>query len=306
MKANVKSSVAREAYDTLFTTLIGAEMSEISLHFFLKFLKTTGGFDSVMDTIGGAQEDRIQGGVQQIVELLVDKYLEKSCIFLNEPIICLKQLSDQVIAISATGKKFCGKFCICAVPLPLQSRIFFDPPLPSPRQQLAMRTSMGSIIKLIVVYRKPFWREFGYSGEIVSVDGPVRLFFDDTQEGGKMPSLVGFFCAKEAREYHGKPEDRKRAVIQQLVQIFGSDAADYVNYIDKDWAEEQWSGGCFYGIMSLGVLSAFGSVLRQPFQRIHFAGTETAVKWAGYFEGAIESGLRAATEIEQRMKQCKL
>lgn len=91
-----------------------------------------------------------------------------------------------------------------------------------------------------------------------------------------------------------------------MVQIFGSDAADYVNYIDKDWAEEQWSGGCFYGIMSLGVLSAFGSVLRQPFQRIHFAGTETAVKWAGYFEGAIESGLRAATEIEQRMKQCKL
>jgi hypothetical protein len=67
----------------------------------------------VMDTIGGAQEDRIQGGVQQIVELLVDKYLEKSCIFLNEPIICFKQ----VIAISTTGKKFCGKFLYlcCAI-----------------------------------------------------------------------------------------------------------------------------------------------------------------------------------------------
>jgi monoamine oxidase len=123
---------------------------------------------------------------------------------------------------------------------------------------------------------------------------------------GKMPSLVGFFSAKETREYHGKPEDRKRAVIQQLFQIFGSDDADYVDYIDKDWAEEQWSDGCFYGIMSLGVLSVFGSVLRQPFQRIHFAGNRNCSKMAVYFESAIESGLRAATEIEQRMKQCKL
>lgn len=48
-----------------------------------------------------------------------------------------------------------------------------------------------------------------------------------------MPSLFGqiffffFFCGgREAREYHGKPEEHKRVVIQQLIQILGSSAAD--------------------------------------------------------------------------------
>lgn len=37
--------------------------------------------------------------------------------------------------------------------------------------------------------------------------------------------------------------------------------------------------------------------LRVPFGRIHFAGTITATLWAGYMEGAVESGERAALEV---------
>ena len=40
--------------------------------------------------------------------------------------------------------------------------------------------------------------------------------------------------------------------------------------------------------------------MRQPIDRIHFAGTETANKWRGYMEGAVESGIRAANEINDR------
>ena len=39
------------------------------------------------------------------------------------------------------------------------------------------------------------------------------------------------------------------------------------------------------------------SVLRQPFGRLHFAGTETATHWAGYMDGAIQAGERAAGEV---------
>ena len=37
--------------------------------------------------------------------------------------------------------------------------------------------------------------------------------------------------------------------------------------------------------------------LRVPFGRVHFAGTITAALWAGYMEGAVESGERAALEV---------
>ncbi|KAK2082896.1 hypothetical protein P7K49_038132, partial [Saguinus oedipus] len=42
-------------------------------------------------------------------------------------------------------------------------------------------------------------------------------------------------------------------------------------------------------------------VLRQPVDRIYFAGTETATHWSGYMEGAVEAGERAAREILHAM-----
>ena len=44
-------------------------------------------------------------------------------------------------------------------------------------------------------------------------------------------------------------------------------------------------------------MTACGAALRVPCGRIHWAGTETAVRWNGYIEGAVRSGERAAEEV---------
>lgn len=41
-------------------------------------------------------------------------------------------------------------------------------------------------------------------------------------------------------------------------------------------------------------------VLREPFGRLYFAGTETATKWSGYMDGAVRAGERAAREVNQQ------
>jgi monoamine oxidase len=50
--------------------------------------------------------------------------------------------------------------------------------------------------------------------------------------------------------------------------------------------------------MPPGVLTEYGAALREPVGRVHWAGTETAVRWMGYMDGALESGERVANEIE--------
>lgn len=40
-------------------------------------------------------------------------------------------------------------------------------------------------------------------------------------------------------------------------------------------------------------------VIRDPVDRIYFAGTETATHWSGYMEGAVEAGERAAREVRE-------
>jgi monoamine oxidase len=46
-----------------------------------------------------------------------------------------------------------------------------------------------------------------------------------------------------------------------------------------------------------GTLTRYGRLLREPFGRVHWAGTETATVSHGAIDGAVRSGERAAAEI---------
>ena len=61
--------------------------------------------------------------------------------------------------------------------------------------------------------------------------------------------------------------------------------------------DEEWSRGCYVGIMAPGTWSTLGQALRDPVGPIHWAGTETATAWNGYMDGAIRSGEDAASAV---------
>ena len=84
-------------------------------------------------------------------------------------------------------------------------------------------------------------------------------------------------------------------MLATLVEQFGAPAATPLDYREVDWSIDPWSTGCVAGLPP-HVLSQ-GAALGTPHGRVHFAGTETAVRWPGYMEGAIEAGERAAAEI---------
>ena len=152
---------------------------------------------------------------------------------------------------------------------------------------------MGAIVKIVLAYERPFWRERGMSGEVVSTRGPLSVLFDNTSHDGKQPALVGFIQATPARRWRGD----LAPVIAQLVRWFGDDAAHPTAVVATDWSAEPWSRGCPVAVMAPGALTTAGTTLRQPLGRVCFAGTETAVEWTGYLEGALESGERAAREV---------
>ncbi|MEQ2209071.1 hypothetical protein XENOCAPTIV_023717, partial [Xenoophorus captivus] len=72
-----------------------------------------------------------------------------------------------------------------------------------------------------------------------------------------------------------------------------------VHYEEKNWCEEEYSGGCYTAYFPPGTLTQFGRVLREPVGRLYFAGTETASEWSGYMEGAVQAGERAAREVRE-------
>jgi monoamine oxidase len=110
--------------------------------------------------------------------------------------------------------------------------------------------------------------------------------------------LFGFVGGDQARAYAQlSPADRRSRVLKEFAAMFGPQALSARDYFDTAWTEEEWSRGGPVGIAGPGLLTACGPALREPVGPIHWAGTETADYWNGYMDGAVRSGLRAATEV---------
>ena len=86
-------------------------------------------------------------------------------------------------------------------------------------------------------------------------------------------------------------------MLASFAELFGHEAREPTHYVDQDWTRDRYSGGCYVGLMPPGLLTTAGRVLREPWGRIHWAGTETATEHVGYLDGAIEAGERAADEV---------
>jgi monoamine oxidase len=110
--------------------------------------------------------------------------------------------------------------------------------------------------------------------------------------------LVGFLEADDARQASRLGADARRsAVLDCLGSYFGERARNPVAYYEKSWMEEEFTRGCYVGIMAPGTWYSYGPALREPIGPIHWAGTETAVVWNGYMDGAIRSGEDAAAAL---------
>lgn len=210
------------------------------------------------------------------------------------------QDSDCARVQTSTGETLQCRAVIVSCPPHLAAKMEYKPPLPSQREHLTQRMPVGHLIKFIITYSSAFWKDKGFSGEIVagsSTGCPFCVVFDATSPNGN-PALVGFISAQSATYWTNKEAaERREAVVSSLVLYLGPEAESFIHYEDKDWAQEEYSGGCPVNVMAPGLLTYYHSSLKMPHGRIHWAGTETATRWCGYMSGAVQSGHRAAQEV---------
>ncbi len=281
--------------------IFGAEPRELSLLFVLFYVassgnaKNPGTFERNFNTRGGAQQDRFIGGSQRIA-LLAAQHLGKRVV-LSSPVRTIEQHKGTV-TVHSDRLIVRAKHAIVAMPPVLAGRIHYASGLPSGRHQLTDRFPQGTLTKVAAVYDRPFWRDQGLTGQVLSTAGPVSATFDDSPPSGKPGIVFGFVGGDEARKYNASsPASRKAAVLNQFAGFFGPQALKPRAFFNTIWTEEQWTRGCPVGIPTVGTLSALGPHLKAPVGHIHWAGTETSDYWNGYMDGAVRSGERAASEV---------
>jgi monoamine oxidase len=290
LRRTAKTKTAREALTTAIRAVFSVEPADVSLLHVLFYAASAGGWDDLLDTEGGAQQDRLAGGTQQLSVRMAEELADR--VELDSPVRSIRSDADGVVVGEVRARRV-----IVAIPPALAGRIEYDPPLPSMRDQLTQRMPMGTVIKCMAVYEEPFWREDGLSGQAISLPGPAQVVFDNTPPNGSA-GLIAFLEGKDARELASVSEtERREVVLRGFQRLFGRQAAHPVQYVDKDWSAEPYSRGCYAGVLGPGAWTGYGRLLREPIGRLHWAGTETATRWMGYMDGAIQSGKRAAAEV---------
>jgi monoamine oxidase len=295
LRRNVATSGARELFRILVEAVWAADAADVSLLHLLFYTHSAGGFDDLIGTEGGAQQDRFVGG-SQLLALKLGEELGGDVV-LETPVTRIEH-SASAVRVVADGREVSTGAVIVAVPPALCGRIAYAPPLPAIRDQLTQRMPQGTVIKCMAIYERPFWWDAGLSGQATSTEGPVKVMFDNSPPNGSPGVLLGFLEGRRARELgEWQPEARRNAVVDCFRRIFGPDAAKPLDYVERVWAQEEWTRGCYGCYMPPGGWVSYGRALRAPIGRVHWAGAETATVWNGYMDGAVQSGERVAAEV---------
>ena len=248
--------------------IFGAEPSELSLLFVLFYIAASGNesnqgtFERNFNTRGGAQESRFVGGSQLICERIAHKLGKR--LVLRSPVKRIVQDEHGVVVHSKRARVH-AKRVIVAIPPVLTGRIRYAPRMPEDRSALVERLPQGTLTKVTAIYDRPFWREQGLNGQVISDRDPLNVTFDDSPPGGSPGVVFGFVGGDAARRFAAMSDaDRRGAALANLVEYFGPDAASPSGYHEMSWRAERWTRGCPVAIAGPGVLTHYGNALRTP------------------------------------------
>jgi monoamine oxidase len=294
IERRTRTKKARQMLEVAANTVWGTGTSELSLLWALFYTRSAGDFDMLIDTEGGAQQDRFAGGSQELSLRLADELGD--AVVLNAPVRAISQDGGQVRAYSDAADVHAQR-AIVAVPPPLAARIGYEPALGGQRDQITQRMASGALTKCAAVYATPFWREDGLTGQAVSDVPPISTTFDNSPPDGSRGVMLGFIGGADAVAHTRRGEaERRAAVLECFVRLYGDRASQPAIFLEQQWSEEPWARGGPVCSPGPGALTGYGEALRRPAGRLHWAGSETSEVWCGYMDGAVRAGERAAEE----------
>jgi hypothetical protein len=199
---------------------------------------------------------------------------------LSEPVAAVAQQDRRVCVTTRAGETLAARAAIVAVALNTLRAIDFDPGLPADKRAGIALGQASRGIKLMIraegdhvtqnVVRQG--HEFGYLAS-------------EQQLGADAQLLIGF----------GPDAERLRAddlgAVQRSLETImpGYRAVDATSH---DWLADEFSRGT-WAIHRPGWYEHHHAAMLRPEGRVLLAGSDLANGWAGFIDGAIESGVRA-------------
>jgi monoamine oxidase len=194
------------------------------------------------------------------------------------------------VTVRTDGGQVEADAVVVAVPFTVLDRIVFEPGLPEWKRSALGRLGCGQAAKLHVRLARPI-EPFA----VTSVRD--RFWFWAAADGsGTAPRVVSCFTgsvpalADLAVDVGPQRWLRRLAAVAPELPPAGDDDA-----LLCTWQDDEWAGLAYSAIQAGRPLDT--DALARPVGPVHFAGEHTAGDQAGLMEGALASGVRAASEV---------
>ena len=244
---------------------------------------------------------RLAGGMQRLVEALSARIPSSKVHVGSRARTVANQNSHVAVDVEREGgiQRLAVRQVVIAVPPRLiHEYLTFAPALSGEieRQHRESPTWMAGNAKAVIAYPTPFWRRLSpagshhqqaLSGTAFSETGPLMEIHDASAEDGSQAALFGFFGMDADTRCKYNTTTLEQAIIRQLVALFGPAAARHEGIIIHDWARETMTATTadqppltHHPRYCLGARPQWDG-------RLIFAGSESALQFAGYLEGAL-------------------
>jgi monoamine oxidase len=200
------------------------------------------------------------------------------------------------------ASSFTSDLALVTVPFTVLKRMEIEPRNLFSQQKWKAIRELHYILdtKTGLEFKSRFWERSGQLGGRTITDLPIRFtYYPSNGIGTQGPAVIlaSYTLGDDVMTWDGlSVDERFRYVLKNLAGIYGDQVyREFVRGTSFSWSQNPYSCGDWV-IFKPGQQSELFSSISAPEGRVHFAGEHTTLTH-GWMQGAIESGLRVAAEV---------
>jgi monoamine oxidase len=240
---------------------------------------------------------RIRGGNDQLPKALAQSLGGR--VHYRATIEHIQQDQKRVtVTVNTSGRRshISADYLICAIPFTVLRSIPVAPAFSEGKQRAIRELSYNSVTRVYAQSPARSWIGEGLSG-YAATDLPIGTVWDCSEgQPGARGIMECYTSGQRARALASFSEPQRiRTVVENLQKLFPG--ASFEKSASVIWDADPLAKGAF-AWFKRGQMSTLLPHIARPEGRIFFAGEHTS-PWFGWMQGALQSGHRAAEEVNK-------
>jgi monoamine oxidase len=199
---------------------------------------------------------------------------------LREPVAAIVRSGSGVEIQTRAGGGVRARVAVVAVPLNVLPALEFVPPLPEPKQRAIALGQASRGIKLLLRVKGEHVRH-----NAIAPGHPFGYLASESLDGDGTQLMIGFGPDASALDPSDLASVQRH--LDELLPGYQLLAATAHGWLADEFSRGTWA------VHRPGWYEHHHAEMRRPERGLVFAGSDLADGWAGFIDGAIESGLRA-------------